>query len=209
MFAPTAVAAATPEGGGHLLVVYAVYGAAAVGLTIWLAATLFKNGQTFLHDVFPDRPEMGDAVNRLLVVGFFMLNLGYSLLILRAEATATTEQAVQLLINRLGLLLVSLGLIHFVNMAVFLRIRRRTDLAVRPPPIPPQAMAGPGAPPPPPRPRPAAPPLRGPAGALDTGPWVPAGVGATAQMAGAPAGAPTGGADDYDRGWAPRIPGGR
>jgi hypothetical protein len=143
----------TPTEGGNLLTVYAVYGAASIGLTTWLAATLFKNGKTFLHDVFDDKPEMGEAVNRLLVVGFFMLNLGYSFLILRAEPTATNEQAVQLLVNRLGLLLVSLGLIHFVNMAVFLRIRRRTQMGDMPPPVPPQVFLGPTPPPPAPKPR--------------------------------------------------------
>src|SRR5689334_20085486 len=122
---PTMLATTTPPETGNLLPVYAVYGATAVGLTAWLAATLFKNGRLFLRDVFDERPELGDAVNHLLVVGFFMLNLGYALLILRPEGTQTTEAAVQLLVNRLGLLLVSLGLIHFVNMAVFWRIRRR------------------------------------------------------------------------------------
>lgn len=142
----------TPTDGGNLVTVYAVYGLTAIGLTVWLASTLFKNGKTFLHDVFDDRPEMGDAVNRLLVVGFFMLNLGYSFLILRAEPTATTEQAVQLLVNRLGLLLVSLGVIHFVNMAVFWRIRQRTQMGELPPPVPPQVYVGPTPPPPAPRP---------------------------------------------------------
>jgi hypothetical protein len=137
---------------GNLIPVYAIYGAASVGLTVWLAATLFKNGKTFLQDVFDDKPEMGEAVNRLLVVGFFMLNLGYSFLILRAEPTASTEQALQLLVNRLGLLLVSLGLIHFVNMAVFWRIRRRTQMGELPPPVPPQVILGPTPPPPAPAP---------------------------------------------------------
>src|SRR3954447_25996633 len=91
--------------GGHLVTVYAVYLGASIGLTVWLATTLFHNGKTFLHDIFDDRPEMGEAVNRLLVVGFFMLNLGYAFLIMRAEPTATTDDAVQLLVNRLGLLL--------------------------------------------------------------------------------------------------------
>jgi hypothetical protein len=54
-----------------------------VGLTIWLAP-LFRNGTVFLQDVFTGAPGLAEAVNHLLVVGFYMLSLGYGLYILRA-----------------------------------------------------------------------------------------------------------------------------
>ena len=57
---------------GNAIAVYAVYIVVAVGLTAWLARTLFRHGTAFLHDVFADKPELADAVNRLLVVGFYM-----------------------------------------------------------------------------------------------------------------------------------------
>ena len=53
-----------------------VYAAASLGLTIWLARTLFKNGEVFLEEVFADNPRMARPVNHLLVVGFYLLNLG-------------------------------------------------------------------------------------------------------------------------------------
>ena len=64
---------------GNAIVVSVIYVAIAVGLTVWLARTLFRNGAAFLHDVFADKPELAVAVNRLLVTGFYMLSLGYSL----------------------------------------------------------------------------------------------------------------------------------
>jgi hypothetical protein len=60
----------------YLIAVYAAYAASSVGLTVWIARTLFKNGAVFLEDVFADQPRMADAVNRLLVVGFYLVNLG-------------------------------------------------------------------------------------------------------------------------------------
>jgi hypothetical protein len=117
----------------NLTFIYVIYFAASIGLTAWLAVVLNRNGRTFLRDVFDEKPELGDAVNQLLTIGFFMLNLGYAFLILRAQPTATTEDTVNFLANRLGLLLVSLGILHFVNMAVFARIRHRVLEANRPP----------------------------------------------------------------------------
>ena len=69
----------------NLVTVYFVYAGASVGLTIWLARTLSKSGEVFLDDVFVDNPRMAPAVNRLLVVGFYLLNLGYALVTLKAS----------------------------------------------------------------------------------------------------------------------------
>jgi hypothetical protein len=125
---------------GNAIAIYAVYVVVAVSLTAWLARTLFRNGTAFLHDVFADRPALADAVNRLLVVGFYMLNLGYALYILRASRGLDAFGAIQFLVNRLALLLVTLAALHFVNVFVFWRIRARREQRHMPPPIAPQVV---------------------------------------------------------------------
>jgi hypothetical protein len=130
-------------GKSYLVPVYLAYSVVAVGLVVWLARTLFGSGQVFLVDVFEDHPQMAHAVNRLLVVGFYMLNLGYAAMLLQAEAAGDPVAAVEVLARKLGLLLLSLGLLHFVNMYVFFRIRRRATAAVLPPPVAPQMRVDP------------------------------------------------------------------
>ena len=130
-------------GDGNIITVYIIYAVVAVSLTAWLARTLFRNGTEFLHDVFEDRPRLADAVNRLLVVGFYMLNLGYALHILRASRGLDAFGAVQFLVNRLALLLVTLALLHFVNVFVFWRIRAHREQRTLPPPVVPQAVVPP------------------------------------------------------------------
>lgn len=131
---------------GNAIVVSVVYVGVAVGLTVWLAHTLFKNGTAFLHDVFVDKPQLADAVNKLLVTGFYMLNLGYALYILRASRDLDGFEAVQFLVNRLALLLVTLAAIHFVNVFVFWRIRTRREQRDLPAPVPHQVLAPPTTP---------------------------------------------------------------
>ena len=128
------------QGNGYVISVYLVYAATAIGLTAWLARTLSKNGAIFLHDVFKDRPGLADAVNRLLVVGFYMLNLGYAFFILRAGEGLDAFRSVQYLVNRLALLLVTLAIIHFTNVFVFWRIRGRGEQRQLPVPVAPQAV---------------------------------------------------------------------
>ena len=134
------------DGNGYVIAVYAAYAATAVGLTAWLARTLSKNGAVFLEDVFKDRPGLAQAVNRLLVVGFYMLNLGYAFYILRADTGLDAFGSVQFLVNRLAVLLVTLALIHFVNVGVFWKIRGRGEQRQLPVPVAPQAFIAPPAP---------------------------------------------------------------
>ena len=122
-------------GNGNVILIYTAYAIVAVGLTIWLARTLFENGTAFLDDVFKDRPHLARAVNHLLVTGFYMLNLGYALYILRAGRGLDAFDAVQYLVNRLALLLVTLALIHFVNVSVFWHIRARGEERHLPVPV--------------------------------------------------------------------------
>ena len=126
---------------------YLVYAAIAIGLVVWLARTLHKNGEVFLRDVFEDG-EMAGAVNHLLVVGFYLLNMGYALLLYRLDPNYRGNiEAFNDLIYRVGVLVVSLGAIHLLNMLVFWRIRNHKSRAVVPTPAQTMFM-----PPPPPAP---------------------------------------------------------
>ena len=134
-----------------LIFTYAVYTSIAVVVTAVLAHMLFRNGALFFQEVFDD-VAIGRAVNRLLVVGFYMLNLGYGFLLFRGEEPLTRFDAVTTLTEKLGALLLSLGVIHFINMGVFWRIRKTaleedeppaTYTAIVPPPPAPASYTPP------------------------------------------------------------------
>ena len=117
-----------------LLIVYLAYGAIAVGRITRLASTLYANGSLFLEEVFPGREQLAGAVNRLLVTGFVMLNLGWAALLLRATEPADAAAAVEALALRLGLLLVTLAVLHFGNLAVLAAVRSHQRRGATPPP---------------------------------------------------------------------------
>jgi hypothetical protein len=107
------------------LVVYVPYAAIAIGLTIWLARALSHHGEVFLHTVFKDNPALVHAVNQLLVIGFYLVNLGWAFLLAKGAADVdTVKDAVALLVNKLGILLLLLGAAHLTNLYVFHRIKK-------------------------------------------------------------------------------------
>lgn len=107
---------------------YLIYIAISVGLTIWVAHTLHKNGRIFLVDVFQGNEALADSVNHLLVVGFYLINFGYVSLALRlSEEVKDARISIEALSWKVGLVLVVLGAMHFFNLFIFTRIRRRTS----------------------------------------------------------------------------------
>lgn len=122
-----------------VVVTYLVYVPLSVGLTFWVARTLSRNGALFLRDVFAGDERMAGAVNHLLVVGFWLINLGYVALALRTGAEVPDARtAIETLATKIGGVLLVLGVMHFLNLFVLSRMRRRWHRAALPvPPVPP------------------------------------------------------------------------
>jgi hypothetical protein len=116
---------------GQAIGFYAVYAVVAVGLVVYLARTLRRNGAVFLVDVFDD-DRLAESVNHLLVIGFYLLNMGYAFLLYQLDPSyRSLTHAFNQLVVKLGWLLLSLGVIHLANMFVFWRIRTHRDRAAR------------------------------------------------------------------------------
>ncbi|WNI17382.1 hypothetical protein [Actinacidiphila sp. ITFR-21] len=118
---------------------YVVYLAVSVSLTFWVARTLSSNGRVFLADVLNGNEALADAVNRLLVVGFYLVNLGLVALYLKsADTIENAREIFEALSVKLGVVLLVLGVMHLGNVYVLNKMRRRgiTDREQYPPVAP-------------------------------------------------------------------------
>ncbi len=120
----------------HIVFTYLIYLAISITLTVWVARTLHQNGGVFLLDVFHGDESLASSVNHLLVVGFYLINLGYVSLALRlGYEVGDMQSAIEALSWKVGTVLLALGCMHFFNLFVFSRIRRRGVLSYAPPPV--------------------------------------------------------------------------
>src|SRR5262245_609847 len=123
---------------------YIAYLFISIALTVWVARTLVKNGRVFLVDSFLGNESLADSVNHLLAVGFYLINVGYIALALKyGEKPIDLAQAIEILSTKLGLVLLVLGGMHFFNIYVFSRMRRRALLRNQKPPVPPEQFLEP------------------------------------------------------------------
>jgi hypothetical protein len=133
-----------------IVVTYMIYLLISVNLTIWVARTLHKRGAIFLVDAFHGNQVLAASVNHLLVVGFYLINIGFVSLALKTDAhIATSRAAIEMLSDKLGWVLLTLGGMHFFNLFVFSRIRSRAqNHDPRRPPVAPDAVLHIAVPPP-------------------------------------------------------------
>ena len=127
----------------YIVWTYTIYVVVSIALTNWVARTLRKNGRIFLVDAFAGHAPLADSVNHLLVVGFYLINVGFVAFALKESHRPTdVAESIELLSTKVGLVLLVLGGMHFFNLYVFSRLRKR-GLQQIPPPRPKETPAAP------------------------------------------------------------------
>jgi len=122
---------------------YGFYISISIGMTIWVARTLFKNGRIFLVDSFLGNEALADSVNHLLIVGFYLINVGcISMALKYGPKPDNLVEAIEIVSWKTGIVLLILGGMHFMNVYVFSRMRRNALLRNVPPPVEPDEMIG-------------------------------------------------------------------
>ena len=110
----------------HIIFTYIIYLIVTVILTIWVARTLFINGRVFLIDIFHKDEVLADSVNKLLLVGFYLINVGYAVYTLKVlDEVTNTQQMIEALSIKIGLIILILGAMHFFNLYILFSLRRK------------------------------------------------------------------------------------
>ncbi len=111
----------------YTIAAYCWYLPLSIALTIWVANTLFKNGRVFLLEIFHGNHELANAVNKLLLVGFYLVNLGYIVFTMTIVKDISNNQIIfEVLSKKIGLIILVLGFWHFFNMYLLFRGKRKS-----------------------------------------------------------------------------------
>lgn len=110
---------------------YVCYLIVSAAVTVWVARSLSRNGRVFLIDSFKHNERLADSVNHMLVVGFYLINMGYVTLALHlGRKPDNVQQAIEFLSTKVGLVLLVLGAMHFFNLFVVAKWGRRAAEAM-------------------------------------------------------------------------------
>ncbi len=105
-------------------ITYMTYISISIAITIFVSRTLSRNGEVYLIDGFNGKSELAKSVNHMLVVGFYLLNIGFVLLRMQTSSQITNfESMIVYLSSSIGFVLVILGAFHFLNMVLIHKFR--------------------------------------------------------------------------------------
>ncbi|MES2574653.1 MAG: hypothetical protein V4572_06905 [Bacteroidota bacterium] len=109
-----------------ILIGYAIYLPIAIFLTYYVSKTLFQNGKIYMLDIFKGREEIANATSKLFETGFYLLNLGFALMILTiTEYKNDYQTLIEALSYKIGGFSIYLGIMLFVNLYFFFRGKRK------------------------------------------------------------------------------------
>lgn len=108
------------------VIAYSIYLLVTVILTVLVGRTLFRNGRVFLRDIFHGNLELAESVDRLLLVGYYLVNIGYAVRTMNITVNILdNRQLMEVLSVKLGVIILILGAMHFFNMFIFFKLRKR------------------------------------------------------------------------------------
>ncbi|MGB1032740.1 MAG: hypothetical protein ACPGWM_08995, partial [Flavobacteriales bacterium] len=94
----------------------------------WVGRNLFKNGEVFLKEVYEGQPEFAESVNKLLLIGFYLLNFGFIVYALKYKGGLFNFRDVfEASSRQLGRIILILGTLHFINLMVFFNLKKKVD----------------------------------------------------------------------------------
>ena len=88
-------------------------------ITILVGRELHKAGKYFVCEMIRHDKAFANAVNNSLLIGYYLINLGYVTIMISSwqEITCFTSLLITLC-DKIGIILITLGFIHFMNMLV-------------------------------------------------------------------------------------------
>lgn len=111
-----------------IVIGYLIYLPTVILLTVYVSKALFKNGKTFMIDIFKGKEEIALATNKLFEVGFYLLNIGWALLVLKISyrGIINNQTLIEILSRKIGAFSIYLGAMLFINLFLFFRGRKKS-----------------------------------------------------------------------------------
>lgn len=107
------------------IITYCLYLLITASVILFVGSILFKNGRPFLINVFHGDITLADSINKLLLVGYYLVNIGYTVIALRVwEKIYVLKQLIEILTAKISLIIFILGFMHIFNVIVLLITER-------------------------------------------------------------------------------------
>ena len=106
------------------LLAYTIYLPVSILLTTYVSHHLFKNGKIFMLDIFHQKEDIALATNKLFKIGFYLVNIGFALTIIKEYFINNFQELVEVLSIKIGGFSIYLGIVMILFILFFLKGRK-------------------------------------------------------------------------------------
>jgi len=100
------------------LLTYCIYTPIILFITIRVGWLFYKNGAVFLQKIF-DNHSITKTINKLLLTGYYLVNIGYSVIMISFwEVVESVDGVVHSITTRTGIIMLFLAVLHYNNIII-------------------------------------------------------------------------------------------
>jgi hypothetical protein len=100
-------------------------------IIVYVGRYFYSNGRIFIISLFNGNVALADQVNKLLLIAYYLFNIGYSFLKLRQwQRINTIEILFSSLASNIGVLTFILALTHYFNMLIIYRLSKSKSISI-------------------------------------------------------------------------------
>jgi uncharacterized membrane protein len=94
--------------------------------TYFIGRALYQNGERFLISIFLSKPEVVQPINKILLAGFYLVNIGFVLLFFSQDIVLSDWlSCLEFLSMKIGMVYLVLGSMHLFNILLFMTIENK------------------------------------------------------------------------------------
>ena len=110
---------------------YTIYLAVMSFIIVYVGKAFHRNGRVFILALFKGHAQQADNLNNILLLAYYLFNIGYALLKLRFWThVSDTEMLISSLGNNIGLLILILAVTHYFNMLLVYYLSKKQSLFI-------------------------------------------------------------------------------
>lgn len=108
------------------IITFILYSTIAINTTVLLGRSLYTNGAVFLESIFKAKPTIVEPLNKVLLAGFYLINMGFVMAYFSQKGEIKTGlECLEFLGTRLGTVYLLLGAMHVFNILVFMEMEKK------------------------------------------------------------------------------------
>lgn len=110
---------------------YIVFLTLMIFIIVYVGRYFYSNGRVFIISLFNGNVALADQLNKLLLIAYYLFNIGYSFKTLRQwQKISSIETMVSNLASNIGILILILAITHYFNMLIIYLLSKSKSISI-------------------------------------------------------------------------------